>query len=218
MMPRGDSTGSTTRGAAATTRLLTVVEAARDSGVSRSTVSSWITVGKLPAVLIDRKRRVRPTDVTMTHILVHVAGVVPAWRRERRRCGQRLRALREAAGLTQLELAARSGLIHEAISRWETGRKTPNAASVRQLAGVLGVEPARFTGQEDLAAVGLTTTAAAAWLGVPVSRVQAWLRTGELAGVKVSGQWRAPVAAVIDLDDSERLRGRSRRLDPRYRG
>ena len=59
---------------------------------------------------------------------------------------------------------------------------------------------------------------AAARLRVPAGRVQTWLREGKLAGVKVSGQWRVPVSAVRDLARSGRLRGRSRRLDPRYRG
>jgi hypothetical protein len=53
---------------------------------------------------------------------------------------------------------------------------------------------------------------------VPAERVQIWLREGQLAGTKVSGQWRVPAVVVAELDRSGRLRGRSRRLDPRYRG
>ncbi|MGH2617420.1 MAG: helix-turn-helix domain-containing protein, partial [Thermomicrobiales bacterium] len=136
----------------------------------------------------------------------------------RQRAGLRLRVLREAAGLTQLELEAVSGLRHETISLLELGRRAPQAESVRKLARALRVEPARFVAREQLAAVGLTVAEAAARLEVPVGRVQVWLATGKLAGTKVSGRWRVPAAAVRELAGSGRLRGRSRRLDPRYRG
>ena len=63
----------------------------------------------------------------------------------------------------------------------------------------------------------LTVAEAASRLDVPVRRVQTWLREGVLPGVKISGQWRVPMV-VVELIRSERLRGRSRRLDPRFRG
>jgi hypothetical protein len=44
------------------------------------------------------------------------------------------------------------------------------------------------------------------------------VKQGLLEGRKVSGQWRVPAIAVMELARSGRLRGRSRRLDPRYRG
>jgi len=62
----------------------------------------------------------------------------------------------------------------------------------------------------------MTTDAVARWLEVPRTRVQLWLRSGKLPGVKVSGQWRVPLDAVLELERRDRLRGRSRRLDPRY--
>ena len=43
-------------------------------------------------------------------------------------------------------------------------------------------------------------------------------REGELPGRKVSGQWRIQAVAVRELGRSGRLRGHSRRLDPRYHG
>ena len=198
--------------------LLTVAQAAQQAGVSRWTIGGWIAHGHLPALLIDRRRRLRPADLATAQAVAHVGGVVPAWRQNRRRAGRRLRLLREGAGWTQLELAAASGLTHETISRLEVGRRRPQAETVRQLARALRVEPARFVATEELAAVGLTVAAAAARLGVPAGRVRTWLAAGKLVGVKVSGQWRVPVPAVSELAASDRLRGRSRRLDPRYRG
>jgi excisionase family DNA binding protein len=64
----------------------------------------------------------------------------------------------------------------------------------------------------------LTLTEAAARLEVPPARVRSWLQQGHLPGTRVSQQWRVPAVAVMELERSGRLRGRSRRLDPRYRG
>ena len=200
------------------TEFLTVKEAAQEAGVSRSTVNGWITGGKLPAILIDGRRRIRPADLAVTHATTHLGGVVPAWRRDRRRAGMRLRALREAAGLSQLQLAAASGLSHEVISRLELARCSPKAATVQALAQTLGVEPEQFVGSERAGLTMLTVSEAAARLDVPAGRVQTWLKDGLLPGVKVSGQWRVLTVVVSELARSGRLRGRSRRLDPRYRG
>jgi excisionase family DNA binding protein len=199
--------------------LLTVTEAAQRARVSRPIVSSWITTGQLPAVRIDGRRYVRAEDLAATQVRAHAGDVVPAWRQNRKRAGKRLRAIREAAGINQQQLAAASGLTHEAISRLETGTNAPYAATVRALARSLGVEPERFVARDPTTGLSLlTVAAAAARLDVPAGRVQTWLKQGLLAGTKVSGQWRVPAVVVAELARSGRLRGRSRRLDPRYRG
>jgi excisionase family DNA binding protein len=198
--------------------LLSVVQAAHLARVSRHTVSGWITQGRLPAVRVMGRRHIRPTDLAATQALVHAGTVVPAWRDDPRRAAKRLRALREAAGLSQLQLASASGLTHEAISRLETGMNAPHAATVIALAQALAVAPERFVSREPGRLTTLTVAEAAARLDVPTGRVQRWLKAGELAGSKVSGQWRVPAVVVAELDRSGRLRGRSRRLDPRYRG
>ena len=54
--------------------------------------------------------------------------------------GARLRQLREAAGLTQEELASRAGLSSDAVSRLERGqRKHPYPHTVRALADALNL-------------------------------------------------------------------------------
>ena len=200
------------------TELLTVTQAAQLAGVSRHTVSGWITNGQLPAVRVDGRRLIRPADLAATQARAHAGDVVPAWRQHRRRAGKRLRAIREAAGLNQLQLAAASGLTHEAISNLETGQRAPLAATVITLAQALEVEPEQFVSRERGGLTTLTVAEAAARLDVPAGRVQRWLKEGELVGSKVSGQWRVPAVVVAELARSGRLRGRSRRLDPRYRG
>jgi excisionase family DNA binding protein len=200
------------------TGLVTVIQAAQQAGVSRHTISGWITQGRLPAVRIAGRRYVRPADLAATQAVAHVGDVVPAWRQERQRVGQRLRQLREAAGLNQQQLAAASGLTHEAISRLEAGRYAPRGESVRRLADALGIAPGRFIGRDPIGLTMLTLTEAAARLEVPPERVRSWLQQGRLAGTQVSRQWRVPTVAVVELERSGRLRGRSRRLDPRYRG
>ena len=199
-------------------RWLTVTEAAHLAGVSRATINGWIRGGRLPMQRIERHRFIRSADLAQTQAAAHLGMVVPAWRANPRRCGKRLRALREAAGLSQLALAATSGLTHEELSRLERGGRAPSSETIRKLALALGVAPERFTDRTGLGLAMLTTDETAARLGVPVGRVQTWLRQGALAGTKVSGQWRVPAVAVRELGRSGRLRGASRRLDPRYRG
>ena len=126
--------------------------------------------------------------------------------------------VREAARLTQLALAAASGVTHETICQLELGRRAPQATSLGKLARALQVAPTLFVSQDEIAGPGWTVAQTATWLEVPASRVSRWLRLGELAGVKISGQWRVPIAGVMALEASGRLRGRSRRLDPRYPG
>jgi transcriptional regulator with XRE-family HTH domain len=48
-----------------------------------------------------------------------------------------LRALREAKGVSRLELAKRSGLASVSIWRFETGKRTPTLDSLRKLADAL---------------------------------------------------------------------------------
>jgi excisionase family DNA binding protein len=100
---------------------LTIDEAAQQAGVSRWTVRGWIARGQLPSVRIDRRRRIDPTDLAAAQEAARQRLLEPAWRRNPTRAGLRLRRLREAKGLNQQELATRSGLTHEEISRLELG-------------------------------------------------------------------------------------------------
>ncbi len=52
-----------------------------------------------------------------------------------------LRAIRRRAVMSQEELAARSGVARDTISKLETGRRRAYPSTVRKLAGGLGVEP-----------------------------------------------------------------------------
>jgi len=51
----------------------------------------------------------------------------------------RLRKAREAKGLSQTDLAARSGLEPSAVSHFETGRRQPSFANLKRLADALAV-------------------------------------------------------------------------------
>lgn len=52
-----------------------------------------------------------------------------------------LRQLREAAFLTQAELAQKAGLTEATVSRIEHGHHEPRISTVRRLATALGVHP-----------------------------------------------------------------------------
>ena len=200
------------------TELLTLPEAAHWAGVSLLTLRGWLRRGHLASVRVGSRRFVGTADLAATLTTTHLDGVVPAWRENPRRAGGRLRALREAAGLSQLALEVRTGLSHEFLSRLEKGHSWPRAGSIRALAQALGVAPERFVGSDPVGLRTVTVAEAASSLEVPPGRVQTWLKQGHLPGTKASGQWRVLAVVVAELARSRRLRGRSRRLDPRYRG
>jgi ribosome-binding protein aMBF1 (putative translation factor) len=52
--------------------------------------------------------------------------------------GERVRALREKAGLSQRELASRMGATQSAVARLEAGGAEPTLPTLRRLAGALG--------------------------------------------------------------------------------
>lgn len=56
--------------------------------------------------------------------------------------GEKIRAYRRSAGLTQRELAAALGLNPSAVALWETGRAEPTVHNLRRLADILGCQPA----------------------------------------------------------------------------
>ncbi len=68
--------------------------------------------------------------------------------------GARVRAVREGRALTQQEVAERSGLGPEQISRIENGRRRPRAKTLRKLAEALGVAVEKLTGAEELLSSG----------------------------------------------------------------
>lgn len=58
--------------------------------------------------------------------------------------GERVRALREAAGVTQVDLAARVGLAPWSLCNMEKGRRRALADEIERIATALGVSIADF--------------------------------------------------------------------------
>lgn len=191
---------------------LTTQEAANLIGVSERTVRGWVRDGVLRQALPGRTNRILAEDLYEAQRQAHVGDLVPRWREDPERAGARLRALREAAGLNQQQVAARCGITNERLSRLEHGRWAAKPATILALARALGCEPEQFVSHELIGLRTLSTAEAAAELGVSFPRVQRWLRHGVLPATKVGGQWRIPGVAVAELHRSGRLRGASRRL------
>ena len=60
--------------------------------------------------------------------------------REAFELAQRVRRARERLGMTQAELASRVGSTQPAVARLEAGGVTPSLATLRRIAGALGLE------------------------------------------------------------------------------
>lgn len=56
--------------------------------------------------------------------------------------GEKIRRYREAAGMSQRQLAVALGIDQSAVSFWETGKSEPTLFNLRRLADVLGCKPA----------------------------------------------------------------------------
>ena len=67
---------------------------------------------------------------------------------DRARLGARLRELRLEAGLTQAELARRTGIHRPNIARVEAGRHTPSLETLSRLATAIGVPTTRVLSQD----------------------------------------------------------------------
>lgn len=64
--------------------------------------------------------------------------------------GEALRRAREGQGLSREELAALARCSASAVSRWESGHRTPSGGLVASLAAVLGLSPhALFRTESD---------------------------------------------------------------------
>jgi transcriptional regulator with XRE-family HTH domain len=65
---------------------------------------------------------------------------MPAWVAPRRRViGDRIRAARVHAGLSQVQLGDRIGRDHKTVHRYERGTSVPNLEDLLLIADVLGV-------------------------------------------------------------------------------
>ncbi len=61
----------------------------------------------------------------------------------------RLKELRKERGLTQGDIAASLHVVQAAVSQWETGRVTPEADKISQLADILGVSIDVLMGRQE---------------------------------------------------------------------
>ena len=173
---------------------LTRKQAAALVGVHEQTIEGWQKSGHL-------RRPFTLEAVLAAQHVVHLGDVIPRWRADRVRAGQRLRMVREAAGLTQLELSARAGITHEALSNLELGKRAALAPTVHQLSQALRVAPDHFVDDTPVGLTLLSTEEVGRRLDVPTARVRFWMKHGVLPGVKVSGQWRVPAIAVAELGE-----------------
>ena len=60
--------------------------------------------------------------------------------------GEKIRAARKAAGMTQKQLAQRLGVSNTSVSNWEKDLSRPDADMIQLLCGILGLSPNAFYG------------------------------------------------------------------------
>ena len=91
----------------------------------------------------------------------------------------RLKELRKQRGLTQGDIASALHVVKAAVSQWETGRVTPEADKVSQLADVLGVSIDVLMGKQEP-----TETKSGTGIKIPVlGKVQAGIPTSAISEI-----------------------------------
>lgn len=69
---------------------------------------------------------------------------------------EKIKALREARGWTQAELARRMAITRNGVNSWEQGLSTPSPASIVELARLFSVSTDYLLGVEALASINVT--------------------------------------------------------------
>ena len=82
-------------------------------------------------------------------IIMKNINIREAAEQQRRLFGERLRTLRKDAGLTQQQLAQRSGFTVSVIARYEAGGSLPRPQAIEKLAAALGVSAADLDGSNN---------------------------------------------------------------------
>ena len=62
--------------------------------------------------------------------------------------GEQLRTIRKQKGFTQEELAARTNVVRQTVSKWEKGLSVPDAEALQRLAEVLDVSVGQLLGAD----------------------------------------------------------------------
>lgn len=113
---------------------------------------------------------------------------------------ERLRQLREAAGLTQMEAAAQIGVGFRTYNRWESGSGYPSVTALPRVAEVLGCDPSDLlpapTNLTQLRqTAGLSQAQLARDLGVSRQLVSQW----ELGATPIASTHHRALANVFGL-------------------
>ncbi len=139
---------------------------------------------------------------------------------EERTLGARLKELRLARALTQVEVSEKAGLALDAVSKIETGRRRPRPGTVRKLAEALGVGVEELTGkgssrrQERAEIQGMPELRLAA-LGEDAEEYEVWQA---LAETRAEAEGISKGDALWRLVDEQTILARAgRRRKPRLR-
>lgn len=110
--------------------------------------------------------------------------------------GEKIRRLRKERGLTQSDLADRSGISFRAIQNLESGNRTPRADTIEMISQALGVPPGELLSSVGMSSKGLSPYAVTG----PVTVKDGALILSQIADI--SPERRAFVLAVLFDDES----------------
>lgn len=116
--------------------------------------------------------------------------------------GDRIREAREAAGLDQVQLAAKVGVVDKTISKWENDRQPVRERNLRKVAEALGRSPEWLLTGVDVTAERHSPDRASVERPLPrvlrTHAVRVWLKEFELELTR-AGVPEERIAEAIDL-------------------
>jgi transcriptional regulator with XRE-family HTH domain len=132
--------------------------------------------------------------------------------------GARLKTLREAAGLSQADLAGRAGMHRFGVAKIEQGLREPGWLTVLALARALGVSVAAFEAAPDVLPPKPQAPRLALLEGREVSEEDLAALFECLAGRKPDRGEKARARAVLAARDGEKAKPAARPRRPRGKG
>ena len=124
--------------------------------------------------------------------------------------GDRIKAARKKAGMTQAELANRLGISYVGISQWENNLRNPKIGTLKKIADALGVPLGELSGLDDavdsLSKSGLSLEDVSEEMSVPLDTLRHVLDNDEIPSDFVQKVASVATALSSELErDTRRL-------------
>ena len=115
---------------------------------------------------------------------------------------------RKIRGLTQQELADKSGFSRNSIMNWETGKRNPKVGDIEKIAKVLDVSPFELFDNNDVTIhekITKKTTRNLSYWSMLINKTNEVLQRGDKKEISLVKNFLSTASALLSLNDPEPL-------------